>query len=95
MSPGRVAKPRQRVSVRPWRNGCWQLFAASVIIALVWGLVLPRLSRVAPIAERISRNHRAGIEADAMFYTELGPLRGVRWLRTPEGGRFERFAINR
>lgn len=52
-------------------HGRLQLLVATVTVVVIWLGVLPQLQRV-PWFERRSRILReAGVETDAMFYTEL------------------------
>ena len=41
------------------------------MIALIWMVVLPWISRQAPVRRAIERNEAAGIDPSAMFYTDL------------------------
>ncbi len=61
----------QKDERRVARKGWMQLALASTTIAIIWFVVLPGLDRIDWVRERSQRLEEAGIEADAMFYTEL------------------------
>jgi hypothetical protein len=46
------------------------LFAALSAIALVWLVFLPALSTLDSVRQRIDKNHAAGIDPTAVFYTD-------------------------
>lgn len=69
----------QRLSGRIWR-----LTIAVGLIAVVWLGVLPHLASVPAIRQQIDRNADYKINADAMFYSEVGPIEGIR-LRVVDG----------
>ena len=56
---------------RAKRRGWLALGGTALAIALVWLYVLPALSRRATTAERLHRLDQQGIDASAMFYTDL------------------------
>jgi hypothetical protein len=47
------------------------------VLAATWLLVMPAVSRQAPLRRVIDRNQAHGVNANAMYYTEL---EGVRFL---------------
>jgi hypothetical protein len=65
-------------------SGVWRLTIAVGLIATVWLGVLPQLARVPAIRQQIDRNADYKINADAMFYSEVGPVEGIR-LRVVDG----------
>lgn len=74
-----MSVPRGRGLIR------WGLFASAIAgVCLVWLVVLPRVGQWESVRQRIDRNREAGIEGGAMFYSELGRVRGVR-LRYRDG----------
>ena len=54
------------------------LAVGSAAIALLWLVVLPAIGRQSSVRRHIERNRAQGIHPDAMFYTEVGPIDGVR-----------------
>lgn len=46
------------------------LFLALFMIALVWLTVLPRLSDIPSVRDRIDGNRNAGVHPTAVFYTD-------------------------
>lgn len=48
-----------------------QLVVAAMAIAVAWLVILPQLGELGPIADHLERLDRHGIEADAMYWTEL------------------------
>lgn len=48
-----------------------ELAVAVIAIAVLWLVVLPRLGTLEPVADHLDRLDRHGIEADAMYWTEL------------------------
>ena len=55
-----------------------RLLVTTATLAFVWLVVLPRLATWGPVRQLIERNRREGINADAMFYTEIGEVEGIR-----------------
>jgi len=53
------------------RTNRLKLLFASALIAATWLVVLPRLSRWAPIRSMIQAHEAAGIDPSAMFYSDL------------------------
>ena len=53
-----------------WRGSIW-LAAWGLTIAIVWLVVLPRCSQLPSTADYLDQLDRRGIDASAMFYTEL------------------------
>jgi hypothetical protein len=50
----------------------WLRFAAGIaLLLLVWLVLLPALGNWTPVREHVARLDRAGVNAQAMFYTEL------------------------
>lgn len=57
------------------RKQRWIRFAgATLMVAIVWLVLLPRVARIERVQERIRRNRAAGIDPSAMFYTDLEHL---------------------
>lgn len=52
------------------------LIAAAAVLAL-WLIVLPEVADYPPVRRHIDRNRDRQVEADAMFYTEVGPVQGI------------------
>lgn len=48
-----------------------------LVIAGIWGGLLPRLAVQPAIRARLDELERAGIDASAMYYTELPAMQGV------------------
>ncbi len=65
-------------------GGVWWLTLAVGLVAIVWLGVLPQLAKVPAIRQQIDRNADYRINADAMFYSEVGPIEGIR-LRVVDG----------
>lgn len=59
-------------------GGAWRLAVACAAIALLWLAVLPMVGRQEAVRRHIDRNRARGIHPDAMFYTEVGAIDGVR-----------------
>lgn len=59
-------------------RGLGKLVLGVAILAIIWLVVLPRVSHFPAIRQHIQRNERAGINPDAMFYSELGDVQGLR-----------------
>lgn len=57
----------------PEHRGGWRLFAWTMAIALVWLVVLPWCSRQTKTRAYLDRLRDRGIDAGAMYYTELPP----------------------
>lgn len=55
----------------PWRSGPSILLATVLAATVVWLVILPNLARRPQWQQRLERRHRLGINAGAMFYTEL------------------------
>jgi len=53
-----------------WRPGTIGLLIAILAIVGVWLLVLPTVSNLPSVRERIDSNHAAGINPTAVFYTD-------------------------
>jgi hypothetical protein len=47
-----------------------KLALSMVLIAVIWLTVLPRLSDIPSVRERIERNRNAGVNPTAVFYTD-------------------------
>lgn len=56
------------------RTGRRRLLIASALMAAIWLVLLPRMSKYGPIESMIERHEAAGIDPSAMFYTELEHL---------------------
>lgn len=52
----------------------FKLLASTAIIVLLWCGIFPLLSRLGPIEKHIDSMDANGIDAGAMFYTELDAL---------------------
>ncbi|MCD0460721.1 hypothetical protein [Roseiconus lacunae] len=48
-----------------------RLLAIIVVIVLLWGIVLPRLSQTTTVRQREAWLEQKGIDPAAMFYTDL------------------------
>lgn len=46
-------------------------------LLMVWLILLPRLAKWPPIGEHCQRMEQAGIQVDAMFYSELNSVPGL------------------
>ena len=53
-----------------------RLCFALVMLAIIWGVVLPQLSDYQPIAQHIQSMQAHEVEVDALFYTDLGWIPG-------------------
>ncbi|WP_164100737.1 hypothetical protein [Candidatus Laterigemmans baculatus] len=62
----------------PNRRGIVLFAAGCVAIALLWLLVLPAVGQQRAVRRHIDRNRAQGIHPDALFYTEMGAIDGVR-----------------
>jgi hypothetical protein len=51
------------------RRWCW-LFAASAAVVAVWGIVLPRVARIEPVARDMQFLESRGIDPSARYYTD-------------------------
>jgi hypothetical protein len=49
----------------------WHLLLASAVVAAIWLLLLPALLHLAPIRSHIDHLEARGVDASAMYYTEL------------------------
>ena len=54
--------------------GTVKLLIASVVIAGIWLIVLPRIGNLPIFRASIQRNQAAGIDPSAMYYTDLEHL---------------------
>ncbi len=52
----------------------WKLLAMSALMAIIWLVVLPRISRIQSIRTMIDSQQAAGIDPSAMFYSDLEHL---------------------
>lgn len=66
------------------------LWLVVAVMLVIWLVVLPRIARYPVVRRHIDHNLERQVEADAMFYTEVGPVRGVTI-----GHRRERVTIGR
>lgn len=55
-------------------RGRWQLFLASLCIALMWMVILPAIAKVPVVRTMIDRHEAAGIDPSAMYYTDVEHL---------------------
>lgn len=62
---GNIGNPPAGVS------GYARLLLSLAVLAVIWLLVLPALKQVPWLGQRAQHLEDAGIETDAMFYTEL------------------------
>lgn len=62
----------------PTGGGVWRLAAGCALIAILWLAVLPIVGRQEAVRRHIERNRARGIHPDAMFYTEVGAIDGIR-----------------
>ena len=53
------------------RPGVRSLIVTCLVVAAIWLIALPRIARHDRVRETIKRNHAAGIDPDAMFYSDL------------------------
>ncbi|MCA9103207.1 MAG: hypothetical protein KDA63_18760 [Planctomycetales bacterium] len=54
------------------RSGGWPTLAVVLLaVAVIWGVVLPRLGEQPAVRARIERFERQGIEPAALFYSDL------------------------
>lgn len=60
------------------RRGIFRFAAGCVVIALLWLIALPALSDQQSVRDHIERNRDLGIHPDALFYTDMGAIDGVR-----------------
>jgi hypothetical protein len=65
----RLPRPVARLISRP----ALHLLLASALIAAVWLLVLPALLHLPPIRNHVDHLDAHGVDASAMYYTELEP----------------------
>ena len=57
----------------------WDLLALlSLVVAVIWLVVLPRLQALPAMQSRIDQLERQGIDPSAMFYTELEMMNSRR-----------------
>lgn len=59
-------------------GGVSRLAAGCLVILFLWLAVLPAVARQGAVRRHIERNRARGIHPDAMFYTEIGAIDGVR-----------------
>lgn len=59
-------------------RGVVRLAAGCVVVVFLWLAVLPMVARQETVRRHIERNRARGIHPDAMFYTEIGTIDGVR-----------------
>lgn len=52
----------------------WKLLAMSALMAIIWLVMLPRISRIQSIRTMIDSQQAAGIDPSAMFYSDLEHL---------------------
>ncbi len=51
-----------------------KLLVASLTVAVIWLVILPRVSRWGPIRTMIQSHQAAGIDPSAMFYSDVEHL---------------------
>lgn len=67
--------PFPAASASPSRLHTWRgLLIALLIVASLWGILLPWLSQRAVIADHIELQRHHGIDPSAMYYSELETL---------------------
>lgn len=79
-------------SARGRTTGAMPLLAWLAGIGGLWLIALPALSRCAPVAGKLERLDRQGVDASAMYYTELEAMKPIlerinRRGRTPPASR--------
>ncbi len=69
MSMGREQRHEVEKQMAMKRRLCW-LLAVSAAVVAVWGYVLPRVARWAPVAEDMRFLESRGIDPSARYYTD-------------------------
>jgi hypothetical protein len=61
--------------------GVTSLIGIALVVAIIWAIVLPRVGDLPTLRASIDRREALGINAEAMFYTELEAMETlrVRW----------------
>lgn len=77
------------------KAGLLRLLVALLVLSIVWLAILPTLGRIDRVRARIESQERRGIHPDAMFYSELGPLKGVHIVRSGGGWKAHEFHLGR
>ena len=76
------------MSRNPGRIRNWLRLGAVVItISVIWSVVLPRIAAWPQFQARVDRHRALGINVDAMFYTELGPVEGIELVTIQQDGK--------
>ena len=57
-----------------FRGNHAKLLVACLVVAVIWLVLLPRISRWRPIRTMIQSHEAAGIDPSAMFYSDLEHL---------------------
>ncbi|QDT63150.1 hypothetical protein [Calycomorphotria hydatis] len=63
-------------------RGVKQLAAVVLLVSLIWLLVLPAVTRLPAVQNRIARHESAGIDPTAFFYTDHDGLE--EWVKEVE-----------
>lgn len=71
------------------------MLLALLALSIVWLAILPALGRIDRVRLRIESQERRGIHPDAMFYSELGPLKGVQIVRSGGAWKTQDFDLAR
>lgn len=58
----------------PPRKALLRIVAGALIVAVVWGLVLPGVLDLGPVQEHVALMEERGVDPSAMYYTELERL---------------------
>ena len=58
----------------PVRRAVGRLLVGAAVMVVVWGIVLPRLLAVGPVARHVRLMEDRGVDPAAMYYTELERL---------------------
>jgi hypothetical protein len=58
-------------------RGVVQLLIATIVIVAIWLVVLPRVSDITSVRNRIDSNRAAGINPTAIFYTDHPGMAGI------------------
>lgn len=65
------------IDIEQKRVGVWQLIAAVTIIVLLWCFFLPWYAQQPAIKNHLQFLDERGIDASAMFYTELDAMDAI------------------
>jgi hypothetical protein len=58
----------------PLRKAILRLVAGALIVAMIWGALLPRILDLGPVREHVALMEARGVDPSAMYYTELERL---------------------